>query len=78
MLSSIESSIDRNLLLKFQNYVLLLSLMDSSIDVVNGIKQNDISLTFQKSDIMSAGKQSDTIQKFQTADNVKVEGSKRT
>ena len=52
--------------------------MDSSINVVNGIKQNDISLTFQKSDVMSAGKQSDTILKFQTADNVKVEGSKRT
>ena len=78
MLSSIESSIDRILLLKFENDVLLLSLMDSSIDVVNGIKQNDISLTFQKSDVMSAGKQSDTILKFQTADNVKVEGSKRT
>ena len=52
--------------------------MDSSIDVVHGIKQNDISLTFQKSDIMSAGKPSDTIVKFQTADKVKVEGSTRT
>ena len=64
--------------MKFENYVLLLSLMDSSIDVVNGIKQNDISLTFQKSDVMSAGKQSDIILKFQKADNVKVEGSKTT
>ena len=52
--------------------------MDSSIDVVNGIKQNDITLTFQKSDVMSAGKQSDIILKFQKADTVKVEGSKRT
>ena len=41
---------------KFENYVLLLSLMDSSTDVVNGIKRNDITLTFQKSDVMSAGK----------------------
>ena len=49
-----------------------------SIDVVNGIKQNDISLTFQKSDVMSAGKQSDIILKFQKADTVKVEGSKTT
>ena len=60
----------RNLLLKFENYVLLLSLMDSSIDVVNGIKQNDISLTFQKSDVMSAGKQSDIILKFDKYDAV--------
>ena len=52
--------------------------MDSSIDVVNGITQNDISLTFEKSNVMSAGKQSDIILKFQTADNVKVEGSKTT
>ena len=78
MLSSIESSIDRVLLLKFENYVLLLSLMDSSIDVVNGIKQNDITLTFQKSDVMSAGQQSDIILKFQKADIVKVEGSNTT
>ena len=47
--------------------------MDSSIDVVNGIKQHDISLTFQKSDVMSAGKQSDIILKFQKADTAKVE-----
>ena len=52
--------------------------MDSSIDVVNGIKQNDITLTFQKSDVMSAGKQSDIILKFQKADTVKVGGSKTT
>ena len=78
MLSSIESSIDRILLLKFKNYVLLLSLMDSSIDVVNGIKQNDISLTFEQSYVMSAEKHSDIILKFQKADNVKVEGSKTT
>ena len=78
MLSSIESSIDRVLLLKFQNYVLLLSLMDSSIDVVNGIKHNDITLTFQKSGVMSAGTQSDIILKFEKADTVKVEGSKTT
>ena len=52
--------------------------MDSSIDVVNGIKPNDITLTFQKSDVMSAGKQSDIILKFQKADSVKVEGSKTT
>ena len=78
MLSSIESSIVRVLLLKFQNYVLLLSLMDSSIDVVNGIKHNDITLTFQKSGVMSAGTQSDIILKFEKADTVKVEGSKTT
>ena len=78
MLSSIESSIDRVLLLKFENYVLLLSLMDSAIDVVNGITQNDISLTFEKSNVMSAGKQSDIILKFENADTVKVEGSKTT
>ena len=78
MLSSIESSIDRILLLKFEKYVLLLSLMDSSINVVNGIKQNDISLTFQKSDVMSAGKERDIILKFQKYDAVKVEGSKTT
>ena len=72
MLSSSESSIDRVLLLKFQNYVLLLSLMDSSINVVNGITQNDIALTIQKSDVMSAGKQSYIILKFQKADTVKV------
>ena len=52
--------------------------MDSSRDVVNIIKQNDISLTFQKSDVMSAGKQSDIILKVQKADAVKVEGSKTT
>ena len=56
----------------------MLSLLDSSIDVVNGIKQNDISLTFQKSDVMSAGKQSDIILKVQKAYAVKVEGSKPT
>ena len=78
MLSSIESSIVRDLLLKFQNYVLLLSLMDSSINVVNGIKHNDITLTFQKSGVMSAGTQSDIILKFEKADTVKVEGSKTT
>ena len=78
MLSSIESCIDRVLLLKFQNYVLLLSLMGSSIDVVNGIKHNDITLTFQKSGVMSAGTQSDIILKFEKADIVKVEGSKTT
>ena len=78
MLSSIESSIVRVLLLKFQNYVLLLSLMDSSINVVNGIKHNDITLTFQKSGVMSAGTQSDIILKFEKADTVKVEGSKTT
>ena len=78
MLSSIASSIVRVLLLKFQNYVLLLSLMDSSIDVVNGIKHNDITLTFQKSGVMSAGTQSDIILKFEKADTVKVEGSKTT
>ena len=78
MLSSIESSIDSILLFKFENYVVLLSLMDSPIDVVNGRKQNDITLTFQKSDVMSAGKQSDIILKFQKADTVKVEGSKTT
>ena len=78
MLSSIESSIVRVLLLKFQNYVLLLSLMDSSIDVVNGIKHNDITLTFQKSGVMSAGTQSDIILKFEKADTVKVEGSNTT
>ena len=64
--------------MKFENYVLLLSLMDSAIDVVNGIKQNDITLTFQKSDVMSAGKQSDIILKFQKSEIVKVEGSKTT
>ena len=52
--------------------------MDSSIDVVNGIKQNDITLTFQKSDVMSAGKQSDIILTFQKEDIEKVEGSKTT
>ena len=52
--------------------------MDSSIHVVTGIKQNDITLTFQKSDVMSAGKQSDIILNFQKSDAVKVEGSKRT
>ena len=78
MLFSIESSIVRVLLLKFQNYVLVLSLMDSSIDVVNGIKHNDITLTFQKSGVMSAGTQSDTILKFENADTVKVEGRKTT
>ena len=78
MLSSIASSIVRVLLLKFQNYVLLLSLMDSSIDVVNGIKHNDITLTFQKSGVMSAGTQSNIILKFEKADTVKVEGSKTT
>ena len=46
--------------------------------VVNGRKQNDITLTFQKSDVMSAGKQSDIILKFQKTDTVKVEGSKTT
>ena len=52
--------------------------MDSSIDVDNGITPHDISLTFQKSDVMSAGKQSDIILQFQKADSVKVEGSKTT
>ena len=78
MLSSIASSIVRVLLLKFQNYVVLLALMDSSIDVVNGMKHNDITLTFQKSGVMSAGTQSDIILKFEKADTVKVEGSKTT
>ena len=52
--------------------------MDSSIDVVNGRKQNDITLTFQKSDVESAGKQRDIILKLQKADVVTVEGSKPT
>ena len=52
--------------------------MDSSIDVVNGIKHNDITLTFQKSDVMSAGTQSDITLKFQKSDAIKVEGSKTT
>ena len=52
--------------------------MDSSIHVVNGIKHNDITLTFQKSGVMSAGTQSDIILKFEKADTVKVEGSKTT
>ena len=78
MLSSIESSIVRVLLLKFENYVLLLSLMDSSMHVVNGTKHNDITLTFQNSGVMSAGTQSDIILKFEKADTVKVEGSNTT
>ena len=52
--------------------------MDSSIDVVNVIKQNDITLTCQQSDVMSAGKQSDIILNVQKTDVVKVEGSKTT
>ena len=52
--------------------------MSSSIDVVNGRKQHVTTLTFQKSDVMSAVKQSDIILKFQKADGVKVEGSKTT
>ena len=78
MLSSIASSIVRVLLLKFQNYVLWLALMDSSIDVVHGMKHKDITLTFQNSGVMSAGTQSDIILKFEKADIVKVEGSKPT
>ena len=49
-----------------------------SIDVVNGRKQNDIMRKVQKSDDMSAGKQSDKIIKFQKSDADKVEGSKTT
>ena len=52
--------------------------MQSSIDVVNGKKQNDITLTLQKSDVTSAGKESIIIPKFQKTDAVKVEGSKTT
>ena len=52
--------------------------MDSSIDVVNGIKHNDITLTFQKSDVESAGKQRNIILKLQKTDVVTVEGSKPT
>ena len=52
--------------------------MDSSINVVNGMKHNDITLTFQNSGVMSAGTQSDIILKFEKADTVKVEGSNTT
>ena len=52
--------------------------MDSSIDVVNGIKQNDITLTFQKSDVVSAGKRRDIILKVKKADVFTVQGSNTT
>ena len=52
--------------------------MDSSIDVVNGMKHKDITLTFQNSGVMSAGTQSDIILKFENADTVKVEGRNTT
>ena len=49
-----------------------------TVDAVNGMKHNDITLTFQNSGVMSAGTQSDIILKFEKADSVKVEGSKTT